>query len=134
MYNGAPQHYGQATAPYPPQSIPNYGAPMQQYHSAPLYIQQQQQQQQPPMMNPALPMATNEHPCALFERLLAGLTFNSKPIITELTLLSRDNINWISDFVAKTLEKHVLTVSLLLFSVTKSMAGVLILIFLCSFL
>lgn len=121
MYYGTPQHYGQAAAAsYPPQIIPNYGVPMQQqqqqqqlYHSAPPYFQQQQQQQPPPFMNPAQPMAANEHPCALFERLLAGLTFNSKPIITELTLLSRDNISWMSEFVAQTLEKHVLTVSLL---------------------
>ncbi|WFD21937.1 hypothetical protein MEQU1_000597 [Malassezia equina] len=47
---------------------------------------------------------------AMFRGHLAHLTFNSKPIITNLTLIAQENAQRMSTVVAKTLDEHILMV------------------------
>lgn len=127
MYNGSyQQHYGQPSVPVPQMNAPYGGAPQQQYFQA---SPPQQQQQQPPMAhmpypaaapyyrqpqapNPALQVATDPNAFAqMFKSHLAALTFNSKPVITDLTLLSHEHVSRMAHVVAQCVEEHVLTVS-----------------------
>jgi pre-mRNA cleavage complex 2 protein Pcf11 len=97
MYNGSYQQYGQASNQPP---LVNYGAPVP-VAPAPVYYQQQQ---------PAY--ATDPNVFAqMFKSHLATLTFNSKPVITTLTVISHEHVQRMSQVVARCMEEHTLTVS-----------------------
>ncbi|UZJ51958.1 hypothetical protein CBS101457_001278 [Exobasidium rhododendri] len=108
MYNGSYQSYGQGS--YPPPPVANYGGPVQaapQFYPSPAPAAPYYQQP-----DPALQVATDPNAFALmFKAQLASLTFNSKPIITNLTILSHEHVQRMSQVVARCLEEHVLTCS-----------------------
>jgi hypothetical protein len=111
MYNGSYQSYGQGSFPQPPAN--NYGSHMQPaplYQAPPPANVQYYQQQQP---DPAIQIATDPNAFAqMFKAQLASLTFNSKPIITNVTILSHEHMQRMSQVVARCLEEHVLSVSI----------------------
>ena len=59
------------------------------------------------------PMANSAAFEAMFRGHLAHLTFNSKPIITNLTLIAQESAQRMSTIVAKILDDHILMVSCL---------------------
>jgi len=61
----------------------------------------------PPQDSPMANSVTFE---AMFRGHLAHLTFNSKPIITNLTLIAQENSQRMSTIVAKILDDHILMV------------------------
>lgn len=90
---------------------PTYGQPPQQF---------QQQAQQPTFpaqgpssfANPALATATDPNAFAqMFKGHLAALTFNSKPIITNLTVIAHEHSARMANVVAQCLDEHILSVS-----------------------
>lgn len=47
----------------------------------------------------------------MFRGQLASLTFNSKPIITNLTVIALENAGQLASVVAQCLEEHIISVS-----------------------
>lgn len=103
MYGAPPQPgYG---AP-----APQYGAHPQAYGAPPPMVPQPHQAPPPrPAVDPSLAIATDPNAFAnMYNSHLKTLTFNSKPIITNLTVIAHDHVARMSAVVAKCLDDHIM--------------------------
>lgn len=91
QYSGPPPHNG---AP-PPTAAWNGG-----------YQQQQQHPPAPPAQAPPYGSDPNAF-AAMYKSHLASLTFNSKPIITNLTVMAHENVQSMANVVARCIDEHI---------------------------
>ncbi|PWN26679.1 hypothetical protein BDZ90DRAFT_241074, partial [Jaminaea rosea] len=91
QYSGPPPHNG---AP-PPTAAWNGG-----------YQQQQQHSPAPPAQAPPYGSDPNAF-AAMYKSHLASLTFNSKPIITNLTVMAHENVQSMANVVARCIDEHI---------------------------
>lgn len=127
-FHQPPANYYQNPPPMPqfapPQQQQQWGAPMppQGYYNQPPPMQQQQyyqHQSQPAPLPPLAPMRQQAPTTDLnnpnvfrqyFSSGLQALTFNSKPIITDLTILAGDYSLRMANIISDELQTHLLTV------------------------
>lgn len=109
------QYGGPSMNPFPggmqPNGFAQYPPPQQQQQ-----FQQQPQGMQYGYASPAqqAPIPSFPDPNAfahMFKQHLSSLTFNSKPIITNLTVIAMENANSMANVVAQCLEEHIMMVS-----------------------
>lgn len=114
MYNSGYPSYGQPSPHYPPQQGQAY-APQPSQH-----------------VNPALAVATDPNAFAqMFKSHLAALTFNSKPLITNLTVISHEHAARMSAVVAQCLDEHILSVSGICFLTERFLTVIAPFLFVC---
>lgn len=98
MYGAPPQPHGGYAA-----QVPQYGAHPPAYGVAPLPPQPHM------VVDPNLAIGTDPHAFAkMYHSHLKSLTFNSKPIITNLTVIAHDHSARMSAVVAKCLDDHIM--------------------------
>ncbi|KAJ1023219.1 hypothetical protein NDA16_003372 [Ustilago loliicola] len=104
MYGAPPQPHGGYAA-----QVPQYGAHPPAYGGAPM--PPQPHHSAPPHMavDPNLAIGTDPQAFAkMYHSHLKSLTFNSKPIITNLTVIAHDHSAHMSAMVAKCLDDHIM--------------------------
>lgn len=106
MYQG----YG-SPPPLPQQQQPPiaYGQPPQ-WNSAPHNPQTYNGAPPPPVALPDVYSDPNAF-AQMYKSHLAALTFNSKPIITNLTVMAHDNVSRMANVIAQCIDEHILQVS-----------------------
>lgn len=81
-------------------------------YASPAWQHQQQQQQSQIGSHDPMQIATNPNAFAnMFREHLSALTFNSKPIITNLTVIAHEHVYRMANVVAKCLDDHIMQVS-----------------------
>lgn len=115
MYSGYPSQ--PAYAGPPPNTFnphANAGAPAWQQHPQAGYPTQGQGYPNDPSTSAsAMSIASDPDAFArMYNSHLASLTFNSKPIITNLTVMAHEHVQQMANVVARCLDEHIVQVSI----------------------